>query len=88
MQSPNNPIPSALPGGDIPEAVEERRKEIATDATNVHPHGIIGGETLEPETRGGLGSGIHNRARKKQNEPETKLRGAQRGPFRPRAHGS
>jgi hypothetical protein len=62
-----------LPGGDIPEAVEERRKETAIDATNVHSHGIIGGETLDPETIGGLESGIRNTGRKKRIEPEKQI---------------
>lgn len=48
-------------------------KEIATDATNVQSHGIIGGETLDPERRGGLESGIRNTGRKKRNEPEKQI---------------
>lgn len=64
---------SALSGGDVPEATEEHRKEVATDVTTVHSHGIVGRETLEHETRGGLESEMHSRTRKKWREPEQQI---------------
>lgn len=64
---------SALSGGDIPEVAEERRNEVATDVPNMHSHGIIAGDTLEPETRGALESGIRNTGRTKRKEQEKQI---------------
>lgn len=61
---------SALSGGDIPGAAEERRNEVATDVTHVHSHGIIAGDTLDPETRDALETVIGNPGRNKRKEAE------------------
>ena len=64
---------SALSGGDIPEAAEERRDEVETGLTNVHSHGIIAGDTLEPETRGPLEPVMVNTGRTKRKEQERQI---------------
>lgn len=70
MRRPDNPMYFALLGGDIPEAAEERRKEVATDVTTLHSHGINAGDRLEPETRGALESGMGDTGRTKRKEQE------------------
>ncbi len=44
--------------------------EDATDVTKVHSHGIIEGDTMEPETRGALENETGNTCRTKRKEQE------------------
>ena len=71
--SPHNLRNSGLSGGDIPQEAEERRNEVATDVTDVYQHGIIAGDTLEPETRGALETMMGKPGRTKRKEQEREI---------------